>query len=121
MKANKQEMQAVFPPDKLVVLEQFLDRHHTGFLKETYRRRGGPNITVFDFKSLLSGSNTTSNVLARYQKMTSKTHRGICFVPPTLFRVLSQAQSFPQHLKLDSFETYRFIFWSINILGKRSR
>ena len=73
---------------------------------------------MFDMKSLLSGSNVTSDVLAQYQSLLSKQHPDIYFVPPVLFHLLSMADSPPDQLAIPNFDKYRFVFWPVNIVGK---
>ena len=119
MKANKAIVEAVFPPEKVVVLDEFLSREEMHFLRTTESRNREPNITVFDMKSLLSSSNTTSDILFRYQAMLSNNNPSIYFVPPTLFHVLSQEHSVPEQLELPDFHQYRFMFWPIYIPGKK--
>ena len=119
MKANKAIVEAVFPPEKVVVLDEFLSREEMHFLRTTESRDREPNITVFDMKSLLSSSNTTSDILFRYQAMLSNNNPRIYFVPPTLFHVLSQEHSVPEQLELPDFHQYRFMFWPIYIPGKK--
>ena len=72
MRANKAMLESVFPLDKVLLLEEFLAKPHTTFLRPTMHRSSGGNLTVFDMKSLLSGSNVTSDVLAQYQAMLGK-------------------------------------------------
>ena len=117
MKANKAIVEAVFPPEKVVVLDEFLSREEMHFLRTTESRDREPNITVFDMESLLRSSNTTSDILFRYQAMLSNNYPGIYFVPPTLFHVLSQEHSVPEQLELPDFHQYRLFFWPIYIPG----